>query len=72
MKNRFLPPPLPVVFSPTGIEWEKDDKEAILSLFQNVALIGNLLTKHVSTKLPRGIPYNYSCPSTNDALIECV
>ena len=31
-----LSPPLPVVFSLTGIEWAKDHKEATyLSLFQN-------------------------------------
>ena len=71
MKDRFLPPPLPVVFSSTGIEWAKDDKEAPY-LFQNVALKGNLLPKHVSTKFRRGIPYDYSCPSMKDALMARV
>ena len=34
MKDKFLPPPLPVTFSSTGIKWAKDDKEATyLSLF---------------------------------------
>ena len=28
MKDRFLPPPVPVVYSSRGIEWAKDDKEA--------------------------------------------
>ena len=42
MKDRFLPPPLPVVYSSTGIEWAKDDKEAsYLSLFQKIALNGS-------------------------------
>ena len=69
MKDRFSQPPLPAVFSSMGIELAKDDKETTyLSLFQNVALKDNLLPKHVSTKFPWGIPYNYSCPSTSDAL----
>ena len=62
MKDRFLPLPLPFVFSSTGIEWAKNDKEAIyLFLLQNVALKGKLLPKLVSTKFPSGIPYDYYC-----------
>ena len=73
MKDRFLPPPLPVVYSSTGIEWAKDDKEAsYLSLFQNIALNGSLLPKHASTKFPKGVPYDYSCPSTKDTLTDRV
>ena len=73
MKVKFFPPSLPVVSSSTGIKWSKYDKEATyLSLFQNVALKGNLLPKYISTEFPRGIPYNYSCPSTKDALMERV
>ena len=70
-----MPTPLPVVSFSIGIEWAKDDKEGTyLSLFQNVALKGNLLPKHVSTKFPRDIPipYDYSYSSANDALIERV
>ena len=64
-------PPLPVAFFPTGIIWEKDGKEATyLFLSQNIALEGNLLPKHVSTKFPRDIPCNYFCPSLKDALIK--
>ena len=73
MKDRFLPPPLPVVFSSTVIEWTKDDKEAThFSLLENVALKDYLLPKHVITKFSRGIPYDYSCLSTKDALKERV
>ena len=64
MKDRFLPPPLPVVFSSTGIEWAKDDTEA--------TYLGNPLPKHVSAKFPRGITYDYSCPLTKDVLMERV
>ena len=58
MKDRFLPPPLPVVYSSAGIKWAKDDKEAsYLLLFQNISLNGSLLPKHANTKFPKGVPY---------------
>ena len=67
MKDRFLPPSLPVVYSSTEIEWAKDDKEAsYLSLSQNIAHNGSVLPKHAYTKFRKGIPYDYSCPSTKD------
>ena len=65
--DRFLAPPLPVVYSSTGIEWAKDDKEALfLSLFQNTALSASLLPKHANAKFPKGAPYDYSCSSIKD------
>ena len=73
MKDKFLPPPLPVVYSSTGIEWAKDDKEAsYLSLFQNIALNGSLLPKHANTKFPKGVLYDYPWPSTKDNLTDRV
>ena len=46
IKDRFLPPPIPVVYSQNCIEWAKDDKEALhLSLFQNIALQASLTPK---------------------------
>ena len=69
IKNRFLPPPIPVIYSQNGIERAKDDKEAsYLSLFQNIALQASLTPKQAIKKFPKGIPYNYSCPSTKDVL----
>ena len=74
MKDRFLPPPVPVVYSQNGvIEWAKDDKEAsYLLLFQNIALNASLMPKHAITKFPKGIPYDYSCPSTKDNLADSI
>ena len=64
IKDRFLPPPIPVVYSQNGIEWAKDDKEAsYLSLFQNIALQASLTPKQAIKKFHKGIPYDYSCPS---------
>ena len=69
IKDRFLPPPIPVVYSQNGIEWAKDDKEAShLSLFQNIALQASLTPKQAIKKFPKGIPHDYSCPSTKDVL----
>eukprot|EP00795_Rhopilema_esculentum_P016054 gene16054-7400_t len=67
-KDPFLPPPVPVVYSQNGaFEWAKDDKEAsYLYLFQNIALNASLKPKHPIMKFPKGIPYDYSCPSTKD------
>ena len=70
IKDRFLPPPIPVVYSQNGIEWAKDDKEAsYLSLFQNIALQASLTPKQAIKKFPKGILYDYSCPSAKDVLI---
>ena len=64
---------LPLVYFATGSEWAKHDKEAsYLSLFQNIALNVSLLPKHTNTKFPKGVPYDYSCPSTKDALADRV
>ena len=64
-----MPPPIPVVYSQNGIEWAKDDKEtSYISLFQNIALQASLTPKQAIKKFPKGIPYDYSCPSTKDVL----
>ena len=39
-----------------------------LSLFQNIALQASLTPKQAIKKFPKGIPYDYSCPSTKDVL----
>ena len=54
-----------------GIEWAKDDKEAkYLSLFQYLALNARLIPCRASDKYQKGIPYDYSCPSTKDCLSD--
>ena len=67
MKDQFLPPPVPVVYSQNGVtEWAKDDKEASsLFLFQNIPC---LMPKHAITTSKGNsirifLPFNkgYSC-----------
>ena len=59
IRNRFLPPPVPVIHNPDngGIKWAKDDKEAkYLSLFQNLAFGANLLPEKVKKVFHTIIP----------------
>ena len=55
MKDRFLPPPLPITFSSTGIILAKEDKEA--HTYPNSKMLHQKVI---------------SCPSTKEALMECV
>ena len=69
--KRFLPPPLPVVHTRNGIEWAKDDKDATyLSLYQNIFLQIALMSAQATEKFPKGIPYDYSCPSVDQDMIK--
>ena len=69
--KRFLPPPLPIVHTPNRIGWAKDEKDATyLSLYQNISLQDALMPAQVTKKFPKGIPYNYSCPSVDQDIIK--
>ena len=69
--KRFLRPPLPVVDRLNGIEWEKDDKDATyLSMYQNISLQNALMPAQTTNKFPKGIPYDYSCPSMDQDMIK--
>ena len=64
LKDRFLPPPIPVVQGEDGIEWAKKDQGATyLRLFQALTLSESLISKRAMRKFPKGIPFDYSCPS---------
>ena len=67
-----MPPPLPVVYSSTGIKLAKDDKEAsYLLLLQNIALNGSFLLKYANTTFSKGVPYDHYCPSANEKCKKC-
>ena len=69
--KRFLPPPLPVVHTRHGTEWAKDDKDATyLSLYQNISLENALMPAQATKKFPKGIAYDYSCPSVDQDMIK--
>ena len=67
LNDRFLPPPLPLQNSKTdGLVWASDDKDGTyLSLFQNIDLKENLKSKRASDTYPKGLPYDFSCPSVD-------
>ena len=67
--ERFLPLPLPVVDMNNGID--KYDKEATcLSLYQNIFLQNALMPAQATKKFPKGIPYDYSCSSVDQDMIN--
>ena len=69
--DRFLPPPIPVAHTLMGVEWVKDDKDAkYLSLYQNMSLRNTLMPSQASKKYPKGLPYDYSCPSVKQDVIK--
>ena len=54
-----------------GVEWVKDDKDAkYLSLYQNMSLRNTLMPSQASKKYPKGLPYDYSCPSVKQDVIK--
>ena len=67
LNDRFLPPLLPLQNSKTdGLVWASDDKDGTyLSLFQNIDLKENLKSKRASDTYPKGLPYDFSCPSVD-------
>ena len=73
LKDRFLPPPIPVVQGEDGIEWAKKDQGATyLRLFQALTLSESLIPKRATRKFRKGIPFDYSCPSvpTTSAVVS--
>ena len=69
--QRFLPPPLPVVHTRNGIKWAKVNKDTTyLSLYQNISLQNALMPTQATKKFPKGIPYDYSCPSVDQDMIK--
>ena len=69
VKDRFLPPPIPVTRTTTsGLKWVQRDVDAhYLSLIQNLALkvqFGIIALKN----FPKGIPYDYSCPAAQNIM----
>lgn len=69
LKDRFLPPPIPVTQTTTGLKWVRNDEGGAkyLSLTQNLAM--REVLKPVSTK-GKVIPYDYSNPAVDRATID--
>ena len=67
IKDRFLPPPIPIVQTTDGLKWVTDDKGATyLTLCQNLAMKDAVAPPSTVKKYKQGgIPYDYSNPAVN-------
>ena len=63
VKNRFLPPPLPVIQGKNGLELAKDDTNGhYLSLHQNLSMSEILISSNVCKQYKTEIPYDLMNP----------
>ena len=71
MKNRFLPPPIPVTQTESGLKWMQNDSggAVYLSLHQNIAMKDSLKPASARNKYPVEITYD-SNPAVDSATIE--
>ena len=62
VKDRFLPPPMPLAQSDDGLVSDIE-KQQFASLFVTIQLGSNVLPARALRNYPKGIPYDYGCPS---------
>ena len=68
VKDRFLPPPVPVVQTKNGLKWVKDDKiGTYLSLHQNLIMSVNIIPLTLVKRFPE-ITYDVAKPAVQDQL----
>ena len=72
LKNWFLPPPIPITQTDTGLKWVQNESggAVYLPLHQNLAMQDSLKPASARNKYPVEIPYNYSNPAVDSAMIE--
>jgi hypothetical protein len=63
----FLPPPISLYQGENGLE-PSDTKHNFASLFLNLALSKRILPTAAAKKFAKGLPYDYLCPSLQNAL----
>ena len=69
VKNGFLPPPLALVQAGDGLECNSSDsKNRSVSLFFNIALDKSIVLSKALKKFPKGLPYDFPCPSVENVL----
>ena len=71
IRDRFLPPPIPLSQSVSGLKWAKSDSSGAiyLSLTQNLAMRDTLKTESMSKKF-KDIPYDYSNPAVSPETLK--
>lgn len=69
VKDRFLPPPLPLAQTNDGLCCSVEDSNARYpSLFVHMALDKSVLPARAEKKFSKGLPYDFSCPSIQTVL----
>ena len=69
LHDGFLPPPLPIVQGKNGLEYgENKENSKFLSMFTNLAINKNIFPPRVAVKFPKGIPYDFACPTVEKVL----
>ena len=69
IKDRFLQPPLPLVQTSDGLKCSLDDCHVSYpSLFVNMALDKSVLPSRALKKFPKGLPYEFACPTVQNIL----
>ena len=70
--NYLISPLVPLQNSKANcLVWVADDKNGVYrSLFQNMAMKDNLISDVATKMFPKGLPYDYSCPSVDAATIK--
>ena len=69
VKDRFLPPPMPLAQSDDGLVSDIE-KQQFASLFVTIQLGSNVLPARALRNYPKGIPYDYGCPSLQEELTK--
>ena len=69
IKDRFLQPPLPLVQTSDGLQCSLDDSHVCYPyVFVNMALDKSFLSSRALKKFPKGLPYDFACPTMQNIL----
>ena len=69
MKQQFLPAPLPLVQTDDGLQCRIDEGNTQFgNLFVNLVLDKSVLPPRALKQFPKGIPYDFACPSVQNSL----
>ena len=67
IKDRFLPPPMPIVQTVDGLVTDIP-KQQFAPLFLTIQLGNAVLPARTLCNFPKGIPYDFGCPSLQEEL----
>ena len=71
IKDRFLPPPMPLAQTDDGLGFNLHNQH-FPSLFATIAIAKDALPSRALRQFPKGIPYDYACPNLQKELSKRV